>query len=173
MAGLLLESGDSLLLESGGTLLLDAAQSPAAPTTPPPITFLYDGNPVQVSPGSFSIDDTIDERAVASFTIIDADRTITPVKGRTVTITTGETTVDGTALVDDDGITVDATNVMVDDEGTGVASPAQTLFSGYVERSRTSALPGGLLFHEIDAVDQVYLADKRLAAVAYQGQTVH
>ena len=70
---------------------------------------------------------------------------------------------------------------VVDDGGTvqvargrplTVVDGVTTVFDGYIEEARTSALPGGVRLHEIDAIDHHYLVDKRIASVVYELQTV-
>ena len=133
------------------------------------------GEPVTLKSGTFRLEDSIEERAVAELVLVDEGHTVHPRRGQRIKVTSGEgsgTVNSETITVDDAAATVDDTNVTVDGEGETVDGGQTVLFDGYVERPQVRYANDQKVFHEIEAVDHHYLVDKRLAAITYTGQTV-
>jgi len=125
---------------------------------------------------SLSVDDAVDERTVARFTLKDELLAHRFDRGQTVLIRRGgEPTVDDVNVtVNSSDITVDDTNATVDGDAESVTPGAPRLvFAGYVEEAELEEPASRVRFHNITAVDHHYLADKRLAAITYTGQTVN
>ncbi len=100
-----------------------------------------DGNAVQILKGSVSIDLKIEERASASFTVVDTGGVADYVRGNKVEI-------------------FDSTPTLI--------------FQGFIDtpgRARVGAT-GSELLHDIECMDNHYLADKRLVVKSYSGQTL-
>jgi hypothetical protein len=103
------------------------------------VTIEIAGDPVKLRANTLTIDDSIDERSVARFAVLDDEGTLEPSKGEPV-------------IVRESGMVV---------------------FHGFVEDATTSlVVTGPRLVHQITAVDGHYLADKRLASISYQNQSV-
>ena len=85
------------------------------------------GEPVTLKSGTFRLEDSIEERAVAELVLVDEGHTVHPRRGQRIKVTSGEgsgTVNSETITVDDAAATVDDTNVTVDGEGETVGGGA-------------------------------------------------
>jgi len=99
---------------------------------------------VKVDKGSVSIENRIEERSVASFTVIDEAASAAYVRGQYVKIVR-----------------------------PGIPPFFKMLFSGFIDTpGRARISPGFGLLHDITCMDNHYLADKRLVVKSYATQTL-
>ncbi len=109
------------------------------------LSVTINGNAVDVLKGSIEIENCIEERSTASFSVPDSGGALTFTRGMPVTIT----------------------------RPTLIPPFFDVLFTGYINTPGTAKLaPGAGLIHEITCMDQHYLADKRLIVRAYASQTL-
>ncbi len=108
-----------------------------------PASVFIDGVLVTLLAGSLSLDNRIEERSTASFTIIDLTAALSYQRGQVVVVYSGET-----------------------------ATPTGTkLFAGFIE-TPDKVRDGNGLLHTIQCKDNHYLADKRLVVKSYADKTL-
>ena len=109
-----------------------------------PVSVFIGGTKVKIRGGSLNIDDRIEERSVANFTVVDTAGSANYVRGQPVSI-------------------------YDDDRATATGTP---VFGGFIDiPEETSITVSGALFHQISCVDNHYLADKRIAAKIWNDKT--